>query len=923
MNIRELLFVFLSFIIMTGVLCGICGWIASSHAEQNAKLYLKLTEEHVAAQLREIEIRTAGAALSGSGQANAAQAQEDIRMLISEIKDYVVNSQQIPDAYGAIIGADGTIIAHPDSSLEGTLLSEISKNHEKVAQQMIEQGSGAMLVKLKNSAGRNFVGYVERISNGWYIGTFVPTEVYYSPIISLICIQGIIGFAVMIFLCVSLLKIDLAKMRADEQNNSKSLFLATMSHEIRTPMNSIIGMADLILRRDIPNDICEFATIIKQAGNNLLALINDLLDFSKIEAGQLLISSEKYALSPLIYNVVRIIQARLLNRPIDFFVRVDANIPDNLVGDGRLLRQILMNLLGNAVKYTRTGYIIFDARFEQLGDNQLRLIFSVEDSGIGIKEKDRQKLFQSFMRVNDSQVRSEEGTGLGLAIAQSLCRAMGGEITVESEYNLGSIFTATLIQKYEGDKKFAEVHDACDKSVLVYEPRKHHKESLSVLFGTLGIEASFAPDLDAFLTELRGGEFDFSFVPTASWKELPQAGAGAETKTQVICMSSLNEFPADRDMAIITLPLFCANIADILNGATNDISDGTRQIDFTAPGTKVLIVDDISTNLRVSKELMSIYNMEIHTCMSGVEALALIEQHQYDIIFLDHMMPEMDGIEVAGRVREYGEKAPCYATVPLIALTANAVLGQRENLLSSGMDDMLAKPIDLQKLNAVLHKWLPPDKIVAMPKKTVTGQDAAQAGIGSIDGLDLEKGMLYAGGSAVAYAEILRGFCADANLQSRKLLECSGKGDVAAYLIYAHALKGAAMSVGALELADLAAQMEKSAKEGDEKAIREGTGGLLAALGGLTAEIQKAVGGQNGSKAETETTADVSALDLETLKEALQNMNIGVTNEMIMRYQLLPLDPSVKSEISRIEQKVLMFEYGSAIEQIDCMLDHV
>ncbi|MDR1134530.1 MAG: PAS domain-containing protein, partial [Synergistaceae bacterium] len=306
-----------------------------------------------------------------------------------------------------------------------------------------------------------------------------------------------------------------AKLEADYANDAKSSFLARMSHEMRTPLNTIIGMSELISRKDIPRNMIEYVSIIQQAGNNLLVIINDVLDFSKIEAGKMRVVPERYYFASMIYDVVNLTRVRLLDKPLAFSVKVDSNIPEQLFGDEIRTKQILLNLLSNAVKYTDSGHISLEIGFRAEG-NGLRLEFTVTDSGVGIKEEKFDRLFEDFMRIDNRNMRGVEGTGLGLSISRSLCRAMGGDVSVKSEYGRGSTFTATILQTTLADsgKKLASVENAANLRVLIFEDRPIYLDSLSYTLTNLGVCVEPAQRMPDFTEKLGGGGYDYAFVPS-------------------------------------------------------------------------------------------------------------------------------------------------------------------------------------------------------------------------------------------------------------------------------------------------------------------------------------------------------------------------------------------------------------------------
>ncbi|MDR3338132.1 MAG: response regulator [Treponema sp.] len=413
-----------------------------------------------------------------------------------------------------------------------------------------------------------------------------------------------------------------ALKKATDASQTKNIFLANMSHEIRAPMNAILGMAELILQESPGQAIQEKTESIKSAGSSLLAIINDILDFSKIEAGKLDIVKQEYCFSSLINDVINIISIRLNAKektgipgegsrgdsgPIEFITHIDPSIPDMLIGDEVRIRQILINLLVNAVKYTHRGKITFSAIRQSMSAESITLSFKVADTGIGIKAEDTGRLFTGFTQFDSHRKQDAESTGLGLAISRNLCLLMDGDIRFESEYEKGSVFTVVLPQ---------------------------------------GLRHRTASDTDGENREKDGG---FSI--------------------------------------------------------------------FAAPEARTLIVDDLENNLVVAAGLLAPYGMRIDTVLSGKEALERVKQNHYDLIFMDHMMDGMDGVETVWAIRAFEEerrkeKGKVPTDIPIVALTANVVLGMREFFLERGFNDFLPKPIELRKLHEICERWIPEEKKV-------------------------------------------------------------------------------------------------------------------------------------------------------------------------------------------------------------------
>lgn len=386
---------------------------------------------------------------------------------------------------------------------------------------------------------------------------------------------------------------------AERANSSKMLFLANMSHEIRTPMNAICGMSELNLHEELSPQVRENTESIQASGKILLSIVNDILDYSKMESGKMEIVPVTYSLSHLINETARMMEIRLTDKQVDLKVKIDSSIPDALIGDEVRIRQILYNIITNAIKFTDTGYILIDVTGDVIDEDNLRLYVTVTDTGIGIRKEDLGKLFTSFQQLDTHKSHAREGTGLGLAISKELCTLMNGSINVESTYGVGSKFSFNILQRIS-------------------------KKSDKLIF--------------------------------------------SETTTE------------------------------------------STETTIQAPEAKVLVVDDNAVNLKVAEGLLSkSFGIKVETCKGGRECLDILNyKKDFDIIFLDHMMPELDGIETLKQIRNYDDEY--MKTVPVVALTANVMSGVREMFINEGFDDYVPKPIDINWVNSVLRKYLPTEK---------------------------------------------------------------------------------------------------------------------------------------------------------------------------------------------------------------------
>jgi len=654
----------------------------------------------------------------------------------------------------------------------------------------------------------------------WYSIAIIPDSIddFRNPVaIVFIIMLAIMALVILIFnvfirgflksLRETMTSLENARNEAEEASRSKSSFLAIMSHEIRTPLNAIIGISQIEMQdRGLSDMQLTAHERIHNSGNNLLGIINDILDMSKIETGKLELNPIKYDVPSLINDAVQLNIIRIGSKPIEFKLDINENLPSKLYGDELRLKQILNNLLSNAIKYTEEGYVKLTVNHETAGASII-LRFIVEDTGQGIKQEDKERMFSEYLRFNAEANRSTEGTGLGLNITKKLVEMMDGAITLESEYGKGSTFTVTVKQES-------------------YRPE-----------GAIG------------------------YVPI-----------GAELAHKISSFTFTGNRQADKMQL------------------SRDIM----------PYGKVLVVDDVDTNLYVAEGLLTPYKLSIDMASSGFAAIEKIESGKtYDVIFMDHMMPQMDGIETTKKIREWeaeqliktsftaGEtRRDTHKRIPIVALTANALAGNEEMFAKNGFDGFIPKPINIRLLNSILNKFVRdayPEEAKKYKPETVP-YIATQA--------------------EIINPKVIQIFCDDAEKAIATLRNTSANGDIKLFMITAHAMKSALANVGENDASGEAFALENAGLKNDTDFIKTNTEGFIKTLEGLIEKLRV-------SEIYSADSSDVQNEDIEYLSEQLQIIKTACED-----YD----DDTAYAALDRLKEKKWSAKTSDMLEQIRDML---
>ena len=654
--------------------------------------------------------------------------------------------------------------------------------------------------------------YVVNFVNSLYAGRCITPGMYYLLFMALL--HGFNEFV----------RVSKEKELATNASRQKSQFLANMSHEIRTPINSIVGMDEMILRESKDVSIKNYASQIKRSGKILLELINDVLDISKIEAGMLHIVEEPYDVVDSLKDTILMLKERARTKGLKVYLNIDENIPSRLEGDYLHINQILINLISNAVKYTIDGSVTFSVKLNSINDEECTLEMIVEDTGMGIKPADMDKLFSKFVRVDYDNTKTIEGTGLGLNIAKNLVDAMNGEIFVESVYGKGSKFIVMLDQKIVDDTPIGPID------------------------------------------------------------------------------TEMNDYKLSEEI-----------------GRT-----------FIAPKANVLAVDDKNENLVVIRELLKRTLVTLDLVSSGKEAIFKCRQNRYDLIFMDHMMPEPDGIDSFNIIRN--DNIGLNRETPVVVLTANAVAGMREKYLGLGFCDYLTKPIEVDKIESCMVRFLPPDYIKFIDDKNYDDVDlsansdisAMEEALKGITVMDYDKTLERFAGKKDVVKKVLEVIVKESRTNAQNARDFVAMNDFDSYKNEAHAIKGVMATIFAEDLKERAKAHEYAARDGKYEFIRNDYINFLNNYEKLMEQIKECldldVPKEDLSKAKEMLSNEELLSKLNQIKNAIDDYEYNNAIEAFDELKGYFITDDIKAEINKAAQKILDFDYDESADIIEGLI---
>ncbi len=725
-----------------------------------------------------------------------------------------------------------------------------------------------------------------------------------------------------------------------EMNERTENFLANVSHELRTPINVVTGITSVLQKKELDPQLAHDIGAVNEAGMRLFGQIEDILDFTELDTGRICVSEEPYMITSIVNDLMAGQHLPDAGRKLELLLDVDAKLPAVLLGDGRKIKKILRHLIGNATKFTRCGgvYVHIYAVPKEYGVN---LCIEVSDTGIGIAKEHMAQITERFYQSSEGRNRKAGGLGLGLSLVHGMVTVMGGFLQIRSTEGEGTQVQISIPQKIEDATPCMVVEDrdrlclACFLRPEKYEQPKvrlFYNEMISHMVCGLELPLYRVSDLEELRQLADTYQLTHLFIGREEYEEAPEYYEKLALTIKVIVVAE-TQFTLSRDSraTLLRKPFYGLPVVGVLNAENqkNAVQFDSRQM--ICPSVRVLVVDDEPMNLMVAEGILGNYKMQVTMAESGAEALRICEKQDFDLILLDHMMPEMDGVETLRRIRAM--LARTGRTVTVIAFTANAVSGAREMFAREGFDEFLAKPLETVELERVLRKVLPDTKIgYADGADGADGAPSENAGTEPQDawmqtladaGVDVQAGIRYSNGEIEFYRKVLERFADSADENVEALTGYFEAQDIENYQIKVHALKSTSKMIGADAFSDQAKQAEHAAKKRDLSYITSHQEPLLTAYRQLVAAVREAVGApeeQAGQTTESLSPAELME-KLRQLAAALQTCEADRAESVLDEIcRAMGADQELCETLRSVRRDIDDFEMTAAEQKVQELL---